>query len=254
MKTSFTIIGAAAAFFALVSSTPASSAEAFRLQSVDLVAGKPIPQTFAFNGFGCTGQNTSPALSWSNPPAGTKSFAVFVHDQDAVTGGGRLLALGRGQSAARGDRLGAWCGYDRRSCTARACKADRNRLWNAGVGRPLSTGRSQAASLHLHGVRVEGGQARPAAKRDCVAQRLHGQRERHRQGELHKQLRSLEMNMNRSRLGWSATLVVAVSAGGFLSACAGGGGLARAAPFGKAEVVHAWTRMDWAWRSDAEQA
>src|SRR5687767_5595904 len=28
---------------------------------------------------------------------------------------------------------------------------------------------------------------------------------------------------------------------------------ARANPFGKAEVMHAWTRMDWFWRSAAER-
>jgi Raf kinase inhibitor-like YbhB/YbcL family protein len=86
MKTSLTVIGAAA-FCALLSSAPASSAQTFQLQSVDIAAGQAIAQTFAFNGFGCTGQNTSPALSWSNAPAGTKSFAVMVHDPDAVTGG-----------------------------------------------------------------------------------------------------------------------------------------------------------------------
>lgn len=87
MKTSLTAIGAAAAFCALLSSAPASSAQTFQLQSADIAAGQAIPQTFAFNGFGCTGQNMSPAMSWSNPPAGTKSFAVMVHDPDAVTGG-----------------------------------------------------------------------------------------------------------------------------------------------------------------------
>lgn len=29
---------------------------------------------------------------------------------------------------------------------------------------------------------------------------------------------------------------------------------AQAKPFGKAEVVHAWTRMDWVWRSEAEKS
>jgi Raf kinase inhibitor-like YbhB/YbcL family protein len=87
MRASLTVIGAAAAFLALPWSAPASSAQAFEIQSADIAAGQAIPQAFAFNGFGCTGQNTSPALSWRNPPAGTKSFAVMVHDPDAVTGG-----------------------------------------------------------------------------------------------------------------------------------------------------------------------
>ena len=41
-----------------------------------------------FNGFGCTGENTSPQLSWSNAPEGTKSFAITMYDHDAPTGSG----------------------------------------------------------------------------------------------------------------------------------------------------------------------
>ncbi|ASK28155.1 YbhB/YbcL family Raf kinase inhibitor-like protein [Neisseria chenwenguii] len=37
-------------------------------------------------GFGCDGGNQSPALSWKNPPKGTKSFVLTVHDKDAPTG------------------------------------------------------------------------------------------------------------------------------------------------------------------------
>lgn len=87
MKTSLTLIGAAASAFALLSPAPARSAQTFQIESTDIAAGQSIPQRFAFNAFGCTGQNLSPALTWSNPPAGAKSFAVMVHDADAVTGG-----------------------------------------------------------------------------------------------------------------------------------------------------------------------
>ncbi len=41
-----------------------------------------------FNGFGCTGQNQSPQLSWKNAPEGTMSFAITMYDPDAPTGSG----------------------------------------------------------------------------------------------------------------------------------------------------------------------
>jgi Raf kinase inhibitor-like YbhB/YbcL family protein len=60
---------------------------AFQASSPDVLSGKPIAAKFIYNGFGCTGQNVSPAVMWKNPPAGTKSFAILVHDPDAPTGG-----------------------------------------------------------------------------------------------------------------------------------------------------------------------
>jgi Raf kinase inhibitor-like YbhB/YbcL family protein len=65
-----------------------SAAGKFTLASTDLSAGGTIANAQVFNGFGCTGGNVSPALSWSNPPAGTKSFALLMHDPDAPTGSG----------------------------------------------------------------------------------------------------------------------------------------------------------------------
>nr|WP_232834505.1 YbhB/YbcL family Raf kinase inhibitor-like protein [Rhodoferax ferrireducens] len=47
-----------------------------------------IPASFEFNGFGCAGENKSPALKWSGAPKGTKAFAVTVYDPDAPTGSG----------------------------------------------------------------------------------------------------------------------------------------------------------------------
>ncbi len=76
--------------YALAIATLISSgaqAQSFDLSSPDVSSNAPIASQFVFNGFGCTGGNLSPALAWKNPPAGTKSFAVMLHDQDAPTGG-----------------------------------------------------------------------------------------------------------------------------------------------------------------------
>lgn len=62
-------------------------ADSFKLASPDIKANGVIKNEQVFNGFGCTGNNVSPALSWQNPPKGTKSFALLVHDPDAPTGG-----------------------------------------------------------------------------------------------------------------------------------------------------------------------
>ncbi len=59
----------------------------FRLSSPDFKANGPISMEQVFGGFGCTGKNVSPELKWSGAPAGTKSFALLVHDPDAPTGG-----------------------------------------------------------------------------------------------------------------------------------------------------------------------
>ena len=59
----------------------------FELRSPDITHDKPMSNVHVYNGFGCTGENQSPALSWRSPPSGTKSFALMVHDPDAPTGG-----------------------------------------------------------------------------------------------------------------------------------------------------------------------
>ncbi|WP_116108223.1 YbhB/YbcL family Raf kinase inhibitor-like protein [Lewinella sp. IMCC34191] len=41
-----------------------------------------------FNGMGAGGENLSPDLSWKNPPSGTKSYLILVHDPDAPTPAG----------------------------------------------------------------------------------------------------------------------------------------------------------------------
>jgi Raf kinase inhibitor-like YbhB/YbcL family protein len=67
----------------------ASSGKAvFTLTSPDIANGRKISDAQVFNAFGCSGHNVSPALTWANAPAGTKSFALLVHDPDAPTGSG----------------------------------------------------------------------------------------------------------------------------------------------------------------------
>ncbi len=60
---------------------------AFELKSPAFSNGGKIAEKHVYQGFGCNGGNLSPALSWSDPPAGTKSFALMMHDPDAPTGG-----------------------------------------------------------------------------------------------------------------------------------------------------------------------
>jgi len=59
----------------------------FTLTSTSFKSGGAIGQANAGNIMGCTGEGKSPALEWKNPPAGTKSFALMMHDPDAPTGG-----------------------------------------------------------------------------------------------------------------------------------------------------------------------
>jgi hypothetical protein len=66
----------------------AAKASAFKLSSPELKAGQILPASYEFAGFGCAGDNLSPALQWQGTPAGTQSFAVTVYDPDAPTGSG----------------------------------------------------------------------------------------------------------------------------------------------------------------------
>ena len=53
----------------------------FALASSDISEGQPIPAVHT-----CDGGNQSPALSWDEPPAGTKSLALVMDDPDAPSG------------------------------------------------------------------------------------------------------------------------------------------------------------------------
>src|SRR5262249_25947748 len=55
----------------------------FQLTSSAFETESTIPSQFS-----CDGSNISPELSWSRPPAGTKSLVLIMHDPDAPIEGG----------------------------------------------------------------------------------------------------------------------------------------------------------------------
>lgn len=57
------------------------SPSGFRIESTAFKEGGNIPRRFT-----CEGDNVSPALTWSGPPAGTRSFVLIVEDPDAPAG------------------------------------------------------------------------------------------------------------------------------------------------------------------------
>ena len=72
----------------LASVSITSNANEFTLTSEDIAEGEMMPKTQEFQGFGCSGGNLSPQLTWSGAPEGTEAFAITVYDPDAPTGSG----------------------------------------------------------------------------------------------------------------------------------------------------------------------
>lgn len=54
---------------------------AFTISSSDFQNGSDIPKNFT-----CEGTDVSPALAWTDPPAGTQSLALIADDPDAPVG------------------------------------------------------------------------------------------------------------------------------------------------------------------------
>jgi len=54
---------------------------AFQITTTAFRDGSSIPKRFT-----CDGPDVSPALSWGDPPAGTKSLAIIADDPDAPAG------------------------------------------------------------------------------------------------------------------------------------------------------------------------
>ncbi|MCH9682590.1 MAG: YbhB/YbcL family Raf kinase inhibitor-like protein [Deltaproteobacteria bacterium] len=62
--------------------------------------GAPIPARFAFGQPGADGpfatsDNLSPAIRWSNAPAGTRSFVILCHDPDVPSSGDDVNQVGK---------------------------------------------------------------------------------------------------------------------------------------------------------------
>src|SRR3984893_4446644 len=82
---------AGAVALAALSVSPASAQGVFALTSPSFKDGERLATKFAGNNKtnpNCVGENVSPALNWSNPPAGTKSFAIFMFDPEGRPPGG----------------------------------------------------------------------------------------------------------------------------------------------------------------------
>lgn len=57
------------------------SISVFRVESAAFKEGESIPSRFT-----CEGEDASPALTWTSPPSGTRSFVLIVEDPDAPAG------------------------------------------------------------------------------------------------------------------------------------------------------------------------
>jgi Raf kinase inhibitor-like YbhB/YbcL family protein len=81
-------VGIAALVLSTAWGMTAAYAQSMSLTSSEVKEGGTIANEQVFKGFGCTGNNVSPSLSWSGAPSATKSFAVSIYDPDAPTGSG----------------------------------------------------------------------------------------------------------------------------------------------------------------------
>jgi hypothetical protein len=128
------IVQALAVSLAMAAATGAAG-RAMSLASADLTPDARIPDAHVFNGFGCTGGNLSPELSWSGAPEGAKSFAVVCHDPDAPGPGGFwhwLIFDIPGDVA----RLARGAGDPKRGAAPEGATQSRNDFGASGYGGP----------------------------------------------------------------------------------------------------------------------
>jgi Raf kinase inhibitor-like YbhB/YbcL family protein len=80
------ILAGAVALAAFCGAHDARAQGAFTLTSSSFKDGERLSAKFGGNlksNPNCVGENVSPEFSWSNPPAGTKSFALLILDPEA---------------------------------------------------------------------------------------------------------------------------------------------------------------------------
>ncbi|HWX06719.1 MAG TPA: YbhB/YbcL family Raf kinase inhibitor-like protein [Bradyrhizobium sp.] len=85
------ILAAAFALAALCGAGNALAQGVFTLSSPDFKDGERLALKNAGNNKAnpnCLGENVSPTLNWSNPPAGTKSYALLMFDPEGRPPGG----------------------------------------------------------------------------------------------------------------------------------------------------------------------
>jgi Raf kinase inhibitor-like YbhB/YbcL family protein len=93
-----------------------AAAKTFELTSPAFKAGATIPHHYSYRGYGCDGDNVSPALQWNSAPSSTKAYALTLFDPDAMHGAGywhwivfdipaKAAGLAENAGAAGGDML-----------------------------------------------------------------------------------------------------------------------------------------------------
>jgi Raf kinase inhibitor-like YbhB/YbcL family protein len=85
------LLAIAVTLAALGGARHANAQAAFTLSSPDFKDGGRLATKNAGNNKSnpnCVGENVSPALSWSNPPEGTKSYALMMFDPEGRPPGG----------------------------------------------------------------------------------------------------------------------------------------------------------------------
>ena len=163
-------------------------ASAFKLSSPEIKANHMIPQRFEFNGFGCSGENKSPALKWSGAPKGTKSFAVTLYDPDAPTGSGwwHWVVF---DIPADVHELAANAGALNSTTLPKGAIQGRT---DYGVA-DLPAERRQAASLYLHRICAQDRQTGCSGWRDCRTDWLYDPWEYAGKSQLYRKIRARQI-------------------------------------------------------------